>query len=323
MKYNDRMKKIHTWFNQRIFLFVVIALTGGYFLPLEPTPAMKYLVIVLFSYMTFSTALAYSFRGFLKISRNPGMPLYTLCIVHIGIPVVAWIVGLIFFPDNPLVRIGFLISSAVPVGITSLIWTHIGKGNVPLSLVIVSIDTILAPVLLPLFILFVVGAVVSIDYFKMILDLLFMITLPSIVGMLLYDFSGGKTKSFAEGAGGIMSRLAMFWIIFLNAGFVAPFIVWSPLILKILLVTCLLVALGYFIGYLAGNAVRTDRATILAIIYSTGMRNIVTGLVIATSYFPHETAMPIALAMLFQQPFAALTVKIFNWMFPSESLLDK
>jgi predicted Na+-dependent transporter len=310
------MKKTHAWLNQHIFLFVLIALAGGYFLPLTPTPAMKNLAIMLFSYMTFSTASATSFREFIKTSRNPQVPLYILSIVHIVTPIVAWVVGLLFFPDNHMVRIGYLISAAVPVGITSLIWTDIVKGNVPISLVTVSIDTIIAPILLPLFILFVVGVAISIDYFTMIFDLLFMITLPSIVGMLLYDFTGGKSKSFSEGAGGILSRVAIFGIIFLNSAFVSTSIVWSPLILKILIVTSLIVAIGYFIGYVAGKAVHANRATTLAIIYCTGMRNIVTGLVIATSYFPHETAMPIALAMLFQQPFAALTAKIYNAKFP-------
>jgi predicted Na+-dependent transporter len=310
MKYNYPMNKIHAWLNRYMFLFVLMALAGGYFMPLAQTPAMNNLVMGLFAYMSFSTALVTSFREFVKISRNPGMPLYTLCIVHVAIPAVAWIVGLLFFPDDHMVRIGFLISAAVPVGITSLIWTHIVKGNIPVSLVVVSMDTIIAPLLLPLFILFVVGVAVNIDYLTMIFDLLVMITLPSVIGMLLHDFSEGKTKSFAEGIGGILSRLAFFGIIFLNSCFVAPFIVWSPLILKILLVTCLIVALGYFIGYAAGKAVRADRATIIAIIYSTGMRNIATGLVIATGYFSHEAAIPIALSMLFQQPFAALTAKI-------------
>ena len=108
-------------------------------------------------------------------------------------------------------------------------------------------------------------------------------------------------------------------IIFLNAAFISTYIVWSHLILEILFVTGLVVAIAYFLGYVAGKAVRADRATTLTIIYSTGMRNIATGLVIATSYFPHETAIPIALAMLFQQPFAALTVKIFNKFFPLEN----
>jgi predicted Na+-dependent transporter len=84
-------------------------------------------------------------------------------------------------------------------------------------------------------------------------------------------------------------------------------------------VTGLVTAIGYFVGYVAGKAIHSDHATMLAIIYNTGMRNIVTGLVIATGYFPPETAIPIALAMLFQQPFAALTAKIYRWRFPHYS----
>jgi predicted Na+-dependent transporter len=310
------MEKTNTWLNQRIFHFVVLALVCGYFLPLTPTPALKNLNIVLFSYMTFATSLATSFSEFLKICRNPKIPLYILGIVHIVTPIIAWIIGLLFFPDRHLIRIGYLISAAIPVGITSVVWTAIVKGNIPVSLVTVTLDTIIAPVLLPVFILFVVGVAISIDYTAMIIDLLVMITLPSVIGMLLYDFSGGRTASFAEGVGGILSRISLFGIIFLNVAFVSASIVWSALILKILLVTGLIVAIGYFVGYAAGKAIRSDHATTLSIIYNTGMRNIVTGLVIVTSYFPPEVAIPIALALIFQQPLAALTARIYRWKFP-------
>jgi len=309
------MKKINTWLTQRISLFVLLALACGYFLPLDPNPVLQYIVIALFGYMTFTTSLTTSFREFIKIVRRPKMPVYTLCIVHIAIPFAAWMVGILVFPENHLVQIGFLIGSAVPVGITSLIWAHIVKGNVPLALVIVSLDTILAPLLLPLFILFVVGAVISIDYPKMIIELLFMISLPSVAGMLIHDYAGGRARSFSEGFGGVLSRIAFFGIIFINSCLVLPFIVWGPLILKIVLVAAFIAAFGYFIGYVAGRAVTTDRSTIVSMVYSTGMRNIATGLVIATSYFSYEAAVPIALAMLFQQPFAAFTAKIFQYRF--------
>jgi predicted Na+-dependent transporter len=306
------MKKFNALFNQFIFLVVLFSMAAGYFVPLAPTPLLKNLVIVMFTYMTFSTSLGTSFQEFLRTARNPKMPLYILSVVHVAIPVVAWLVGLIFFPDDPLIRLGYLIGAAVPVGVTSLVWTYIARGNIPVSLVTVSIDTILAPLLLPLFILVTVGVSIRIDYFTMIFDLLFMITVPSIVGMLLHDFTRGKTKSFADGAGGVLSRLSVMGIVFLNSAFVSTSIELSPLILKILCVTSLIVAIGYFIGYVAGKAIHADRETTVSIIYCTGMRNVVIGLVIATSYFSHETALPIVLAMLFQQPFAALTAKILN-----------
>ncbi len=306
------MKKFNALFNQYIFLVVLLSLAAGYALPLAPTPLLKNLVIAMFTYMTFCTSLGTSFQEFLRTARNPKMPLYILSVVHVAIPVVAWLVGMVFFPDDPSIRLGYLIGAAVPVGVTSLVWAYISKGNIPVSLVTVSIDTILAPLLLPLFILVAVGVSIRIDYFSMILDLFFMITVPSIIGMLLHDFTHGKTKAFADGAGGVLTRISIMGLIFLNSAFVSTSIELSLLILKILCVTSLIVAIAYFIGYVAGKAVHADRATTVSIIYCTGMRNVVIGIVIATTYFPHETALPIVLAMLFQQPFAALTAKILQ-----------
>jgi predicted Na+-dependent transporter len=310
------MKRTTAWLSRRIFYFVLLALVCGYFLPLAPTPALKHFAIALFAYMTFSASLSTSFHEFLRISRSPRIPLYILSIVHIVTPVIAWIIGMLFFPDQHLIRIGYLIGAAVPVGVTSIIWTEIVKGNLPVTLVTVSIDTIIAPVLLPLYILLVVGFTVSINYTSMIIDLLIMVTLPSIIGMLLYDMTGGKTTSFSEGVGGILSRISVFGVVYLNTAFVSSTIVWSPLMVHVMLVTCLIVASGYFVGYMAGTVIRSDHATTLSIIFNTGMRNIVLGLVIATSYFPPDTAIPIALAMLFQQPFSAVAAKVYAWKFP-------
>jgi len=310
------MRKANTWLNRHIFQSVLFILVCGYFFPLTPTPFLKNIIIALFTCMTFFTSLGTSLREFFTISRNPKIPLYILCVVHVATPLTAWIIGLLFFSDHHLIRIGYLISAAIPVGVTSVVWTSIVKGNVPVSLVTVTLDTMIAPVLLPVFIFFIAGVAVSIDYTAMIIDLLIMITLPSMLGMLAHDLTKGKTAPFADGAGGILSRFSLFGIIFLNAAFVSTSIIWSFFIVRILLVTGLIVAIGYFVGYTAGKIIRTDHPTTLSIIYNAGMRNIAMGLVIATSYFPPETAIPIALAMLFQQPFAALTAKIYAWKFP-------
>lgn len=302
--------------SRRIFLGVLFAMIAGYFCPLTPTPFLQNLIMVLFGYMTLATSLGTSFKEFLKISRNPKIPVYILSIVHIVTPVVAWIAGQIFFPDNHYIQMGYLISATIPVGVTSIIWTSLVKGNIPVSLVTVTMDTILAPLLLPLFILLFAGVSIHIDYAKMALELLFMITLPSLVGMLLYDTSKGRTKSFAQGGGGILSKLSFGGVIFLNSAFVTPTIEWSPYIFKILAVTLLLVAIGYLIGYVSSRLIHVNHECTLAIIFNTGMRNIATGLVIASSYFPPEVSIPIALSMLFQQPFAAITAKLYKKMFP-------
>ncbi|MEN6414695.1 MAG: bile acid:sodium symporter [Veillonellales bacterium] len=310
------LNKIHRWINQRMFLLVLLAMVLGYFYPLESTPFLQKTIMLLFAYMTLATALGTSFKEFLKVSRNPKIPLYVLSIVHLAVPTIAWVIGKIFFPDSPYIQMGYLISAMIPVGVTSIIWTSMVKGNVPVSLVTVTLDTILAPFFLPLFILLFVGVAVTINYSKMAIDLLFMITLPSLIGMILYDVTKGKTQTFAQGGGGILSKLCLGGVIFLNAAFVTPTITWSPFIFKILAVTLLIVAIGYIIGYVSSKLIHANHEITLAIIYNTGMRNIATGLVIASSYFPPEVAIPIALAMLFQQPLAAVTAKLYKKIFP-------
>ena len=309
---------LHGWLSRHIFQFVLLSLISGYFFPLQPTPSLKLLVMLLFSYMTFTTGLATSFRDFVRIAKTPGIPLYTLGVIHIATPIVAWVAGHLFFPGQHLIQLGYLISATIPVGVTSVIWTSIVRGNVALALVTVTMDTLIAPVLLPLFILLAAGISIQIDYPRMIFDLLIMITGPSIAGMLLHDATNGRIKAFASGFGGVLSRLSFFGVIFLNSTFVTPSIQWNSQILKILGVTSLVVAVGYILGYVAGRFIHAAPDIVLCIIYTTGMRNIATGLVIAMNYFTPETALPIALAMLFQQPFAALTAKIYHWRYPKE-----
>jgi predicted Na+-dependent transporter len=307
---------LQSWLSRHIFQGVLLFLACGYFVPLEPSSPLKLLIMILFAYMTFTSGLSSSLRGFLKIACKPAIPLYTLCVIHIATPLVAWIVGHLFFPEQPLVQLGYLISGTIPVGVTSLIWTSIGRGNISLSIVTVTIDTLIAPVLLPVFILFIAGVNIQIDYSQMVRDLVLMITIPCLAGMLLHDATHGKAEQFSKGFGGILSRFSLFGVIFLNSSFVSSSIRGNIHVLKILAATCSVVSIGYILGYVAGRVIHAEPDVILSIIYTTGMRNLTTGLVIATNYFTPETALPIALGMLFQQPFAALTLNLFRRRHP-------
>lgn len=235
------------------------------------------------------------------------MPLWILALVHIVTPLAAWAAGYIFFPADPYVRLGYLISATIPVGVTSVIWTSLVKGDTPVSLVTVTLDTFIVPALLPVFFVFTVGKALSIDYLQMALQLLWMITIPSIIGMLLHDRTGGKTVAFAKGAGGFTSKLALFMVIAINAAIVAPTIVWDAAVLKMVAVTLLMVAGGYVIGYLGSYALKNrTREITMAMIYNVGLRNISAGLVLALTNFPPPVAVPMTLFILFQQPLASM-----------------
>ena len=300
-------RRLNSWLGKRMFLVVLSGLFLGFFIPLSDSPFLRSLVVGLFAYMTLVTALGTSIREFVQVLRKPWIPLWILVLVHVAGPLLALLVGYVFYPDDLYTRMGFLVGASIPIGVTSIIWTSMVGGRVSIALVAVTLDTFVVPLVLPLFFHVAVGQSVSIDYFDMVYGLLKMVTIPSIVGMLLNEWTHGRVKTFAEGIGGAVSKLGLFVVIFINSAMVMPQIDWNLSMVKMLLVALSIVASGFFIGYL-GSLFLKDRSgsMMITLMHNVGIRNNSCGLVIALSFFPPAVAVPITLSILYQQPVATL-----------------
>jgi predicted Na+-dependent transporter len=315
IKWNDLLGK-------NMLFIVLVGLLTGFLLRLPDSPMLRFAVVALFGYMTFVTSLTISLQRFLQVLKHPWVPLWALCLIHVISPLLAWVVGYVFYPEDFYTRLGYLICAAIPAGVTSIIWTSLTKGNVAVSLVTVTLDTLIVPILMPLYLRFIVGQNLQLDYAHMVVQLVCMITLPSLLGILLHDWTDGRVVNFAKGIGGLSSKLGFFMVIVINASIVAPAIEWNVALMKTLFVTLFMVMFSYFLGYL-GTLCLKDRsyAMTTTMIYNVGLRNLSFGLVLALSYFPPAAAIPVTLGMLFQQPIAALIPHIYKQ--PDTSPLGK
>ena len=305
---------LNAWLGKRMFLVVVTALIGGIFFPLSDSSLLRQTTVLLFAYMTFVTALSTSLRDFLQVLRHPWQPLWILALVHLASPFTAWIVGHVFYPDEPLIRIGYLIGASIPVGVTSIIWTALVQGDLAVSLVAVTLDTFLVPLVLPAFFHFAIGETIEISYLKMVEDLLLMVTIPSLLGMLCNDLSKGRTASFAKSVGGVTSKLSLSAVIFINSAVVMPLLSWNASTLKALIITLGVVSASFFVGWLGSLALKDRReSTVLTMIYNVGIRNNACGVVLALSYFPPAAAIPITMSILYQQPVATLVPYVYRF----------
>jgi predicted Na+-dependent transporter len=305
--------KINTWLGKKMYLGVVGSLLLGFHFTVADSPALRLGLIALFGYATFVTALETSLVQFGKVLSKPWVSLWTLGLAHLVSPLIAWLAGYFFYPDDSSIRIGYLVAASVPVGVTSVIWTSIARGNVPVALVTLALDTVIVPFFLPAFFLVTLGQALHINYKEMALQLLWMITIPSIVGMTLHDIFKEKAVAFSKGFGGITAKVTFYVVIFINAALVAPVVDWSPAILKMVLITFFIVAFSYFLGYLGSLVVKgRPRDVAVAMVYSVGIRNISSGLVLAIAHFPPAVAVPITLFILFQQPLASLVPPAFS-----------
>lgn len=151
------------------------------------------------------------------------------------------------------------------------------------------------------------GTTIHIDAGGMMLDMLLMIALPALAGMLANDLTRGWAREVLSPAAAPLSKIFLIVIIASNSTSMSEYVLhmnWTRL--GVALFVLLFTASGFAWGLLAARLLRTDEATAITLSFDCGLRNISSGAVIATQYFPGETVFPVMCGTLFQQLLASL-----------------
>ncbi len=272
-----------------------------------------YLSPWLFAFMTFSGSIASSFKEFIKVVVGPLPLLTTLFILHVGMPLIALGLGHVVYSHEPLTITGLILAAAIPTGITSFVWVAIYRGNIVLTLSIILMDTILSPFVVPYTLSVLVGTKVQLDTFAMMKGLFFMIVVPSLIGMLLNQWTRGKIKEQWGGRLGPFSKIFMGVVVAINSSVIAPYLRdFNAKLLGLAGFVLIVASLGYMIGWLVARLFRWEQDVVVALTFNSGMRNISAGAVLAVAYFPPPVAIPVVLGMLFQQSLASLFGFLLN-----------
>ncbi|MBP3040233.1 bile acid:sodium symporter family protein [Bacillaceae bacterium Marseille-Q3522] len=260
-----------------------------------------FLIPWIFAIMTFSGSLGLRFSQLKNVVWHPRPVLLAIFLLHILMPLWAWGIGHFLF-TNVYIAIGYIIATIIPTGITSFVWVVIFKGNKPLCLAIILVDTLLSPLIVPWSLSLIVGEQVEIDTTALMLDLFFMIVLPSFIGMLWNDLSKGKVEKMIAPKLAPFSKIGIAIIVLINGGMISPYL--KNFSLEILFIICCVFVLscsGYLFSYLISKWLLKKDQEVMTLVFSGGMRNISSGAVIASSYFPAATVLPVVFGMLFQQ----------------------
>ncbi|KKK34622.1 hypothetical protein WN59_07505 [Salinicoccus sediminis] len=271
-----------------------------------------FLITFLFAFMTFTGALGMDFKDFKTVLHHPAAIVITLVFLHILMPVWAWLLASAIF-DDPLYTIGFTLAVAVPTGVTSVIWVSVTRGNLPITLSIILIDTLLAPIILPLVLSIISGEAVAVDNRELIMGLIWMIVLPTLLGVILNHLTGGRVRETLGRPLAPFSKMSLMLIIMINGSVISPYFYdFSGEIIGVLLLVLFITISGYAFALPVGHYLLKDPGVITAFTFNAGMRNISVGVVIATAYFPAKVAMPVVFCMLFQQVMASLFSKVIE-----------
>lgn len=311
MGWRDIGIRVNTYLEKLMFVWVLTSMCIGYLLHTFLAHGQAS-VVLLFACMTFVTALGTKFKQIAYVVRHPWRILLVIVMIHLVLPYIAFGLGSMFLGSNPQYIVGIVLASSIPVGVTSVMWTGLASGALPIALSIVALDTLLSPVILPYTVHLIVGKTVNIHFGELFWGLVFMVVIPTIVGIVINELSKGRMKGWIHPIASPISKISMLAVVAINVAIVTPSLGGQRHIAILLCVLVAMAVMGYIIGGLSGWASRADGPTRISMTYNVGMRNISAGITIATQYFSHEASIPVVLAMLFQQPLATLVCWIYQ-----------
>lgn len=291
--------------------FVLACATTGVLFPDTFSWLNGGITMGLFAFMTFANSLGGGFRELGRVFLRPLPVVVTLVLLHVVIPLLTLGLGNLLFPDAPLFTIGLVLEYVIPTGVASLMWVGICGGNTPLCLSIVLLDTLAAPVVIPLSLKLLVGSVVEVDTWGMMGDMMIMVALPALAAMTVYQVTGGRAAVTLKPRLALFAKLALLIVITANATSCSSFLRSIDRTLVLVMATVfLLCLLGFLAGYWAAKLLGLDFPTRATMCLNTGLRNISAGSVLALQYFPAQVVFPVAFTPLFLQFTTSIIVKV-------------
>ncbi|MCW6037077.1 bile acid:sodium symporter [Spirulina subsalsa FACHB-351] len=245
-------------------------------------------------------------------------------LINFGIiPFLAFGLGKIFFPDQPLIALGLLLTSLLPTSGMTISWTGFAKGNLNAAIQMTVIGLIAGSLATPFYAKWLMGTVIEIpllDVFKQIVIIVF---LPMLLGfvtkqVLIATVGESKYNKNLKQKFPVFSTIGVLGIVFVALALKSQSIVSHPANLLTYFVPLILIyGINFILSTVVGKAL-FERGDAIALVYGTVMRNLSIALAIAISVFGTqgaEIALIIAMGYIIQVQAAAWYVKLTDRIF--------
>ena len=197
-------------------------------------------------------------------------------------PLLAYGLGKVFGLDTALLA-GVVLVGACPGGTASNVITYLAGGDVPLSVGMTGVNTLLSPVLTPAITYLFLHAGVEVDVRSMFLSILQVVIVPIALGLIINHFWGKHTRQ-AVRVLPLVSVTAICLIVMCVVSHNAERILSAgPVVIAVVVLHNLL---GYACGYGLGKLMRLDPAKTKALSIEIGMQNSGLAASLAAAAFP-------------------------------------
>lgn len=175
-----------------------------------------------------------------------------------------------FLEFPPEIAAGVILIGSMPSGLASNVITYLAKANVPLSVTVTSISTLLSALITPFWMKILANQLIEIDFWKMFWEIIQLIILPIGIGVLYKILTKGKIKIIENN----LSVISM-WGIAIVLMVISAF--GSESLMKVgglmILAAFIHNVMGYFFGYFAAKFMGLPEADRRTIAIEVGMQN--------------------------------------------------
>ncbi|WP_128546057.1 bile acid:sodium symporter family protein [Larkinella soli] len=252
-----------------IVLVVVLAMTfpqpftqiGGF--------PLKKLILPLLQIIMLGMGTTMSIRDFEGVVKTPKAVLIGVICHFIIMPGLGYTLANVFnFP--PEIAAGVILIGCSPSGLASNVMCFIAKADVPLSITVTSISTLLAPFMTPALMKLLAGQFIEIEFWKMMVEIMQIIIAPVALGLIL-------NRVFHKSAvvlNRIMPLVSMGGIV-LIVGIITAAGRDSLLTVGWTLALCVLIhnLSGFLLGYWSGRLFRLDEQSCRTVAIEVGLQN--------------------------------------------------
>jgi len=282
---------------------------------------LKNTIMPLTFVLVYPMMVTLNFRS-LTEKMNYKLQITTQLINFIVFPLIAYGLGLLFFKEEPFLRLGLLLIALLPTSGMTISWTVMAKGNVNAAIGMVVIGLLLGATLSAFYISFLLGAEVEVPVWDIIQQILLVVFVPLALAMvtqwvLIKQFGKEKFNKSIKPVFPLFSTFGVVLIIFVAISLKAKVIVSNPsIIIDMLIPLIIMYALFVIVSFTAARLL-FNRSDGIALVNGTLIRALSLSLAITLSTFPDAklTALLIAIAYTLQVQIAAWNVKLTDKLF--------
>lgn len=278
------LKKISRLLSNQTSLFVIVIAVISFLVPSSFEWVKGQTQTLILGIIMLSMGMTLSSEDFKILASRPLDILVGTLSQFVIMPLIAFTLTRILNLDSGI-AVGLILVGCCPGGVSSNIMCFLCKGDVPYSVGMTTVSTLLAPVMTPFLVLNLAKQEIAVDAISMFQSILQVTIIPIAIGFILNHYLGKKqafqdVKDVMPGVSVIGLALIVGGVISLQGS--AFFTSGITIFIAVFLHN----TLGYILGYCVGKGMKMNESKCRTISIEVGMQNAGLATNLSTAHFP-------------------------------------